>query len=128
MPIYREIYNTLTLRRPKSSTPNLTRKQALCLQKLCYFLSTHPLIDRTTVNVLNTQSIHDIVQSYIDSDQTDEISTLRTAIYNICIEYEKNHLIDHPQTKQTNRHNYIHNKTDLVKKILCDLRSLCVTI
>ena len=118
MPIYREIYNTLTLRRPKSSTPNLTRKQALCLQKLCYFLSTHPLIDRTTVNVLNTQSIHDIVQSYIDSDQTDEISTLRTALYNICIEYEKNHLIDHPQTKQTNRHNYIHNKTDLVKKIL----------
>lgn len=123
MPIYREIYNILTLRRTKkNNTPlDLPGYQAPLLQKLCYFLSTHPLIDRTTVSALNTSDVHNSVQSYLESAQTDtatEISSLITVINNICAKYKENHLIDYPPGKQTNNINYINNKKDLIQKLL----------
>ena len=120
MPIYREIYNALTLRRNRSYTPYLTKKQALCLQKLCYFLSTYPLIDRTTVNILNNQSIYDSVISYLDSaqtDQTTEIDQLKSILNTISTEYKDKKLTDYIN-HQTNNFNYINNKRELTQKLL----------
>jgi hypothetical protein len=120
MPIYREIYNALTLRRNRAYSPYLTKKQALCLQKLCYFLSTYPLIDRTTVNILNSQSIYDSVIAYLDSAQTDqatEITELKSILNIISTEYKDKKLtnyIDH----QTNNFNYVNNKRELTQKLL----------
>jgi hypothetical protein len=120
MPIYREIYNALTLRRNRSYTPYLTKKQALCLQKLCYFLSTYPLIDRTTVNILNNQSIYDSVIAYLDSaqtDQTTEITQLKSILNVISTEYKNQKLTDYIN-RQTNNFNYINNKRELTQKLL----------
>jgi len=120
MPIYREIYNTLTLRRNRSYTPYLNKKQALCLQKLCYFLSTYPLIDRTTVNILNSQSIYDSVIAYLDSAQTDqatEITELKSILNIISTEYKDKKLTDYIN-HQTNNFNYVNNKRELTQKLL----------
>lgn len=120
MPIYREIYNALTLRRNRSSTPYLNKKQALCLQKLCYFLSTYPLIDRTTVNILNNPNIYTSVISYLDSTQTDqttEITELKNILNVISTEYKNQKLTDYTD-HQTNNFNYINNKRELTQKLL----------
>lgn len=120
MPIYREIYNALTLRRNRAYSPYLTKKQALCLQKLCYFLSTYPLIDRTTVNILNSQSIYDSVIAYLASAQTDqatEITELKNILNIISTEYKDKKLTDYIN-RQTNSFNYINNKRELTQKLL----------
>ena len=120
MPVYREIYHTLTLRRPRSITTGLTRNQSSLLQKLCYFLSTFPLIDRTTVNILNSQTIYDAVQTYINStpaSSSDEITSLKSVLATIATEYNNAHLTD-GNSKQNLKNNHVHNKAGLVKKLL----------
>ena len=120
MPIYREIYHTLTLRRPRSIITGLTRNQNSLLQKLCYFLSTFPLIDRTTVNILNSETIYNAVQTYINSTQassSDEIISLKSVLATIAKEYNDAHLTD-GNSKQNLKNNHVHNKVDLVKKLL----------
>lgn len=120
MPIYREIYNTLTLRRNRSYTPYLNKKQALCLQKLCYFLSTYPLIDRTTVNILNNSNIYTSVISYLDSTQTDqmtEITELKNILNVISTEYKDQKLTNYTD-RQTNNFNYVNNQRELAQKLL----------
>lgn len=121
MPIYREIYHALTLRRPRSISSGFTKNQNLLLQKLCYFLSTFPLMDRTTVNILNSQSIYDAVQAYIDTVQTSssaEITALKTVLSTISVAYNTAHLTDSYNNQQSLKNNYIHNKVGLVKKLL----------
>lgn len=80
-PIYREIYHSLTKRRPKGIAYN--RKQAFALQKLCYFLSTGPFFDRTTTDILSSIEVYNSVQEYIDRfvfNQTEEKSYLNTLL------------------------------------------------
>lgn len=120
MPIYREVYNTLTLRRSKSITPYLSKKQALCLQKLCYYISTFPLVDRITLDILNQKHIYDSVQAYLDSSQTDqssEITELKNIINIISLEYKKYNLSNN-FSRENNNINYINTKKQLFKKIL----------
>ena len=120
MPIYREIYHALTLRIPRSLSTGFTKKQSSLLQKLCYFLSTFPLIDRTTVNVLNSWVVHNAVQTYINTAQSsssEEITALKTVLNTIAIEYRDAYLSKHP-IKQTLKNNYINNNADLARKLL----------
>lgn len=120
MPIYREIYHTLTLRISRSLSTGLTKAKSMLLQKLCYFLSTFPLMDRTTVNVLSSITIHNAVQTYINTAQSSksaEIAALRTVLSTIATEYNSYNLSRHP-SKQTLRNNYINNNADLARKLL----------
>jgi uncharacterized protein YsxB (DUF464 family) len=79
-PIYRELYNILTLRYTRNiekiivedkiqtnHKPFFDVKQNRLFKKLVYALSTFPLIDRTTVAVLNSKNIFDIIDKYINT-------------------------------------------------------------
>lgn len=120
MPIYREIYHTLTLRTSRSISTGLTKNQSALLKKLAYFLSTFPLIDRTTVNILNSQTIYNAVQTYINttpSSKESEITDLKNVLSIIANEYKTSHLTD-SFNKINIKNNYINSKSDLVKKLL----------
>ena len=86
-PIYREIYNILTLRYTKNiekiivedsitnsgkiqtiHKPIFSLSQSRLFKKLVYALCTFPLIDRTTISILNTQEVFDIVNEYINKN------------------------------------------------------------
>jgi hypothetical protein len=121
MPIYREIYDILTLRIVRSLSTGLTKAKSTLLQKLCYFLSTFPLIDRTTVNILSSKTIHDAVQTYINTAQTSasaEITALKAVLNTIATEYKSYNLLSSHSSKQTLKNNYINNNADLAKKLL----------
>lgn len=73
--IYRQIYHNLTLNRKKEFNKKIpkapfTRVEGRRLKKLCYFLATHPQVDRTTVSVLQSNGrISEIINDYIfDTD------------------------------------------------------------
>lgn len=120
MPIYREIYHALTLRTPRSISAGLTKNQTALLKKLAYFLSTFPLIDRTTVNILNSQTIYNAVQTYINttpSSKESEITELKNVLSIIANEYKTAHLTDN-FNRINIKNNYINSKSDLVKKLL----------
>jgi len=119
-PVYREIYHTLTLRRLRGSAYSYNKKQSLALQKLCYFLSSSPIIDRTTINILNDDEIYNAVTTYINLDITDtgdntDIKELKKILNIIFNKYKK---ISYHIYKRHNRNNYIQSKLDLVKKLL----------
>lgn len=66
---YRKIYNVLTLRYKKSiinkiPQPLFSKRKNRLFKKLCYFLSTYPQIDRTTVSILQSKEIFDIVEEF----------------------------------------------------------------
>ena len=127
-PIYREIYNILTLNRNRGVSCKFSDKQARLLQKLCYYLSTHPQIDRTTVKILNNQNINNFVTNYINSFSEqktidDEISKLKLVLKNINTEFKKYNLTTGLETKNSNNFNFINNKTALTKKILAKYKS-----
>jgi hypothetical protein len=116
--IYREIYHRLTLRRLKGTATALNRKKSLALQKLCYFLSSSPLIDRTTIDILNDQSIYDAVTSYLDLNITstdNEKTELKNILNTIFIKYK---LLCKSTFQRHTRNNYIQTKLDLVKKLI----------
>jgi hypothetical protein len=120
MSIYREIYHALTLRNIRSVSSGLPINKSALLQKLAYFLSTFPLIDRTTVNILNSETIYNAVQTYLNTTQSSteqEIAALKTVISVIANEYNAAHLTD-GLNKTNIKHNYINSKLDLVKKLL----------
>lgn len=117
--IYREIYNSLTLRRIKSSS-GLNKTQSLNFQKLCYFLSSSPLIDRTTLDLLDTDEVYSRVQEYINInptplDRTTEIAKLTEILSFILNKYNK---FNFYLNKQNISGNYIQNYTALTQKIL----------
>jgi hypothetical protein len=115
---YREIYHRLTIRSIKKGTSSLTKKRGLALQKLCYFLSTHPQIDRTTVDILNTKEIYNKVQEYISKDITrreDELIELSKIIKFISSKFKK---LNTSFYKQSINQNYIYSRKDLIQKIL----------
>lgn len=71
--IYRQIYHNLTLKYKKEfdfenkiPKPIFNRTQDRLFKKLCYFLCTHPQIDRTTVSILQNPEITNIVDEYIN--------------------------------------------------------------
>jgi hypothetical protein len=115
--IYREIYHRLTLRRVKGIATALNKKKSLALQKLCYFLSSSPLIDRTTIDLLNDQSIYDAVNTYLDLNitSTDNEKTELKNILNII--FSKYKSLSKSTFKKHNR-NHIQTKLDLVKKLI----------
>jgi hypothetical protein len=116
--IYREIYHRLTLRRVKGTANALNKKQSLALQKLCYFLSSSPLIDRTTIDILNDQSIYDAVNTYINLNIT-STDNERTELKNILNTiFSKYKLLSKSTFKRHIRNNYIQTKLDLVKRLI----------
>lgn len=67
--IYRQIYHNLTLKikkefdfEKKLPKPSFSRAEDRFFKKICYFLSTHPQIDRTTVSILQHPEIYDIIK------------------------------------------------------------------
>lgn len=66
-PVYREIFDRITKRMIKKNS--LTRKQSFALQKLCYFLSTSPLTDRTTASFWSTPVVTQAMEEFINKDQ-----------------------------------------------------------
>ena len=118
MSIFREIYHRLTLRRIKYLYSSHTNKQARLLQKLCYFLSTFPQMDRTTIDILNNDTIYNAVSSYIDSDTTDdqtEIDNIKNILLTISTEYTNFKLSTSIQP--TISTNYIETSSDLATKL-----------
>jgi hypothetical protein len=116
--IYREIYHRLTLRRVKGTATALNRKKSLALQKLCYFLSSSPLIDRTTIDLLNDQSIYDAVNTYLDLNITsmdNEKTELKNILNTIFTRYKS---LSKSTFQRHTRNNYIQTKLDLVKKLI----------
>jgi hypothetical protein len=117
--IYREIYNTLTLRRTKSNS-GLNKTKSLNFQKLCYFLSSSPLIDRTTIDLLDTEEIYNRVQEYINinpipQNRATEITKLKEILNFILSKYAK---FNFYFSKQNISGNYIQSYTALTQKIL----------
>ena len=117
--IYREIYNTLTLRRTKSNS-GLNKTKSLNFQKLCYFLSSSPLVDRTTIDLLDTEEIYNRVQEYINinpipQNRATEITKLKEILNFILSKYVK---FNFYFSKQNISGNYIQNYTALAQKIL----------
>jgi len=117
--IYREIYNTLTLRRIKSNS-GLNKTKSLNFQKLCYFLSSSPLIDRTTIDLLDTEEIYNRVQEYINinpipQNRATEITKLKEILNFILSKYAK---FNFYFSKQNISGNYIQSYTALTQKIL----------
>lgn len=90
---YRQIYHHLTLNYPKNvdmdhidkriPLPLFDRKTGRLFKKLCYALSTHPELDRTTFSVLQNPGIQKIVDNYIssydgyDTEQQKLVTTLK---------------------------------------------------
>jgi hypothetical protein len=66
--IYRQIYHNLTLKIKKDFNnkiplPIFNRNQGRRFKQICYFLATHPQIDRTTVSILQEPEINDIIKN-----------------------------------------------------------------
>ena len=116
--IYREIYHRLTLRRVKGIANALNKKKSLALQKLCYFLSSSPLIDRTTIDLLNDQTIYDAVNTYLNLNITsteNEKTELKNILNTIFSKYKS---LSKATFQRHTRNNYIQTKLDLVKKLI----------
>jgi len=78
-PIYREIFNTLTINQKRDLKVSLTTGQWRSIHKLACFLSTHPDIDRTTVSILT----HDDIQLYINTYLNTKPSSIETETQNL---------------------------------------------
>lgn len=110
-PVYREIYHSLTKRRPKGLAYN--RKQSFALQKLCYFLSTSPLFDRTTTDILSTEYVYGLVQEYLTQDVPD-ISTEKTNLLSIIDKISEQYL----KLSTSPNVQYITTHDQLISKVL----------
>lgn len=116
--IYRAIYNTLTIDRIRNLDGLGPLHILEKLKKLCYILSTSPLIDRVNINLLYHNDIKNIVSTYISADSkdnsTDEIKELLDTVAKIFQYYKQQSFF---LQKQTLAHNYINNRTDLLKAL-----------
>lgn len=119
MSIYREIYHRLTLRKTRLQGSGLNKQQGLALQKICYFLSSSPLHDRTTIDILNDTEIYDLVLAYVNTASIDFASTEIDKIKNICkTVFRKYKNLSINISKDHLRNNYIQDKPALCKKIM----------
>jgi hypothetical protein len=115
-PFYREIYHSITRRYSKNH--RFTRKESMALQKLCYFLASGPMIDRTTIDILSIAEAHTIIKDYIAlpvSDISSEKASLRQTIVNIMTLYKD--MVMSPYRQSINS-NYIYSDRQLVSKLL----------
>lgn len=118
--IYNAIYHRLTVKQIKNATTaSLSQPKLAMIKKLAYFLSTAPLIDRTTVDIL----YHDDIQSYMDTlinttinNQTTEKQILMRTLINIMKKFE--FLSTKLKTYSNLSNNIINNKTDLFNKLV----------
>lgn len=118
--IYTAVYHRLTVRQIKNAnTASLSQPKLAMLKKLAYFLSTAPLIDRTTVDLL----YHDDIQTYVDTllnatinNQNIEKQLLLLTLINIMKKFEL--LSTKLRTYSNLAVNIINNKTDLFNKIV----------
>ena len=68
-PIYREIYNILSLHHVKYINKSaLNRKQTRLFKKLCQVLATGPTLDRVAMSYLSSTSIRNIVSEYLTGE------------------------------------------------------------
>ncbi len=89
--VYREVYHRLTLHKNKSFNPTMSVYSSRLFQKLCYYLSTGPLMDRTTIDILADKTIYDAVQAYIAGPYVDpgtEMSNLISILNTIYGKYK----------------------------------------
>lgn len=114
--IYRAIYHSLTkfMNRPIT----LSRRRAMALQKLCYFLSTAPQMDRTTVDILASGSVISDVLSYLDHrvdtiEQEKEL--LLNVVNNIMSQY---YILTNPVPNTSFNNNLISTYDQLYNKLL----------
>jgi hypothetical protein len=115
-PIYREIFDRITRRMIKKN--GLTRKQSFALQKLCYFLSTSPLTDRTTVSFWSTQLVTQAMEEFINKDHASvdtEKDNLLTAINSIMPIFQD---LNNTPARRTVNNNCIVTTEGLVNKVL----------
>lgn len=112
MPIYREVKNKLLINWSKSTTTRLDKKKARLLQKLSYYLSTFPLIDRVSIDISFNDDLTEYLNSSI-SDNQSEVIALKKILMNISNKYSYQSLTD-----QTHNKNYIRNEKKLAEKIL----------
>lgn len=138
--IYREIYNVLTLRYKKevnkiivkdpitqSDTiktihkPYFSVSQNRLFKKLAYILSTFPLIDRTTISILNTKEIFDEVNKYINTKVKsidEEIVLLNYILHFISTKF-KDLSTDYKNYNDINLNNgFISNRRSLFNKLI----------
>jgi hypothetical protein len=115
---YRSIYHSLTLRDVKKLGAGTYSSTNEKLKKLSYLLATAPQFDRVSVDYLSSTAVYDIVKTYIESpgeNTTDlEITALIDVVARIMNQYKN---ISETGYTQTLSDNYIHNKTDLIKKL-----------
>lgn len=118
-PIYNAIYHRLTCRLSKpKGTSGLNAAKLSMLKKLCYFLSTAPLMDRTTVDILYHEEISGIVDTMLAtaiSSQIIEKETVITALIKIMQKFES--LSFQIRTYSNLSTNIINNKKDLFNKL-----------
>lgn len=117
--IYREVWHSLTINNSKLDSAFLTRQQHRLLKKLCQHLSTFPLIDRVTVNILTHEDIQKAVKKFIDQSFKTidlEIKGLFDIISIIAKKFTDLSVnIKHTNTDHTC---YIRNKRQLFNKLI----------
>lgn len=134
-PIYREIYHILTLRYKKHIDkkiiddkinivyqPFFTIEQNRLFKKLAYMLSTFPLMDRTTISILDSNEIFILINEYINS-KVKTLNEEQSLLYNILVSISKRFINLSKDYRSDNyspiiSNNSINNKTDLFNKLL----------
>jgi hypothetical protein len=116
--IYRQIYHSLTINRPKSFI-NLLASNEERLVKLCYSLASAPLIDKVSIDYLQSSQIEGILNDYFINNA---FSTTDTEITNLLNTIAKINQLYKPLNinvnKQTLSNSYINNKKDLYNKLM----------
>jgi hypothetical protein len=93
--IYRQIYHNLTFKLKKEfdnkiPKPIFNRVYGRKFKKICYFLATHPQVDRTTVSILQHPDIYQIINNYINSpEDTSDPSKNETNTRQVLIDISK---------------------------------------
>lgn len=117
--IYNAIYHRLTIRLLKKHTGLLSVGQSRMLKKLCYFLSTAPIIDRTTVDILYDNDIQNQVTQLIAETIGDQDTEKKKLLESLVFIMKRFHSItNYSRTYSNLSTNYINNKTDLFYKIV----------
>jgi hypothetical protein len=133
--IYREIYHILTLRYKKHIDkkiiddkinivyqPFFTTAQNRLFKKLAYMLSTFPLMDRTTISILDSNEIFILIDNYINS-KVKNLQQEQALLYDILVAISKKFINLSQDYRSDNyssiiSNNAINNKTDLFNKLL----------
>ena len=129
--IYREVYDTLSagLNTRKITNiegnlipePNFKPNQSKHFKRLCHVLSTHPLVDRTTVSLLRTPYITSLIKQYIDTlprSINEEIRSLKNILNLVSKQFIDLSNSRHTNTQDTYSHGLVTTKKDLFNKLI----------